>query len=51
MAGLRDAVTQPVRTTITLDPDTRMLVERMMRERGVSFTEAVNKAGPRGSGS
>jgi hypothetical protein len=33
-----------VRTTITLDPDTRMLVERAMRERGLSFKEAVNEA-------
>ena len=33
-----------VRTTVTLDPDTRMLVERAMRERGLSFKEAVNEA-------
>jgi hypothetical protein len=33
-----------VRTTITLDPDTRLLVERAMRERGLSFKEAVNEA-------
>jgi hypothetical protein len=33
-----------VRTTITLDADTHMLVERAMRERGVSFKEAVNEA-------
>lgn len=33
-----------MRTTITLDPDTRLLVERAMRERGVSFKEAVNDA-------
>jgi hypothetical protein len=33
-----------VRTTITLDPDTRLLVERSMRERGLSFKEAVNEA-------
>jgi hypothetical protein len=33
-----------VRTTVTLDPDTRMLVERAMRERGLSFKEAVNDA-------
>ena len=35
---------QRVRTTITLDPDTRLLVERAMRERGVSFKAAVNDA-------
>jgi Arc/MetJ family transcription regulator len=33
-----------VRTTVTLDPDTRALVERAMRERGLSFKEAVNEA-------
>ncbi len=33
-----------VRTTLTLDPDTRLLVERAMRERGLSFKEAVNEA-------
>jgi hypothetical protein len=31
-----------VRTTVTLDPDTRRLVERAMRERGLTFKEAVN---------
>jgi hypothetical protein len=33
-----------VRTTVTLDPDTRLLVERAMRERGLSFKQAVNEA-------
>jgi hypothetical protein len=33
-----------MRTTVTLDPDTRLLVERVMRERGLSFKEAVNAA-------
>jgi hypothetical protein len=33
-----------MRTTVTLDPDTRVLVERAMRERGLSFKEAVNEA-------
>jgi hypothetical protein len=33
-----------VRTTVTLDPDTRMLVEKAMRERGLSFKDAVNEA-------
>jgi len=33
-----------MRTTVTLDPDTRILVERAMRERGVSFKETVNAA-------
>lgn len=31
-----------MRTTITLDPDTEAIVRRRMRERGVSFKEAVN---------
>jgi hypothetical protein len=33
-----------MRTTITLDPDTRALVERSMSERGLSFKDAVNDA-------
>ena len=33
-----------MRTTVTLDPDTRLLIERAMRERGLSFKEAVNEA-------
>lgn len=33
-----------MRTTVTLDPDTRHLVERAMRERGLSFKEALNDA-------
>jgi len=37
-----------VRTTITLDPDTRRLVERLMGERGLSFKAAVNEAIRRG---
>jgi hypothetical protein len=40
----RDAMMRRVRTTITLDPDTRLLVERAMRERGLSFMDAVNAA-------
>jgi hypothetical protein len=40
-----------VRTTITLDPDTRVLVERAMRERGLSFKDAVNEAIRAGLGS
>lgn len=40
-----DAMMQTaMRTTVTLDPDTRALVERAMRERGLSFKEAVNAA-------
>jgi hypothetical protein len=33
-----------MRTTVTLDPDTRALIERAMRERGLTFKQAVNQA-------
>jgi hypothetical protein len=33
-----------MRTTITLDADVEALVRRAMRERGLSFKEAVNEA-------
>lgn len=33
-----------MRTTVTLDPDTAALVERRMRERGVTFKQAINEA-------
>jgi hypothetical protein len=33
-----------MRTTITLDPDVADLVRKVMRERGISFKEAVNEA-------
>lgn len=33
-----------MRTTVTLDPETRALVERRMRERGISFKRALNDA-------
>jgi hypothetical protein len=33
-----------VRTTVTLDPDVDLLVKRAMRERGLTFKEAVNEA-------
>jgi hypothetical protein len=33
-----------MRTTVTLDPDTRLLIERAMRDRGLSFKDAVNDA-------
>ncbi len=34
----------PVRTTVTLDPDTERLVRRLMERRGVSFKQALNDA-------
>ena len=33
-----------VRTTVTLDPDTAALIRRRMRERGISFKQALNEA-------
>ncbi|MGH3048598.1 MAG: antitoxin [Gaiellaceae bacterium] len=33
-----------MRTTVTLDPDVEALVKRLMRERGLSFKDAVNSA-------
>jgi hypothetical protein len=35
---------QAMRTTVTLDPDVEALVRRVMRERGLTFKEAVNLA-------
>jgi hypothetical protein len=37
-----------MRTTITLDPETAALVEKAMKERGVSFKQVVNEAITRG---
>lgn len=31
-----------MRTTVTLDPDTEQMVRRHMREKGMSFKEALN---------
>lgn len=39
-----------MRTTVTLDNDTRLLVERLMKERGITFKEAVNEGLRRGLG-
>ena len=33
-----------MRTTVTLDPDVELLVKRAMRDRGLTFKEAVNEA-------
>jgi len=33
-----------MRTTVTLDPDVQALLDRAMRERGITFKEAVNSA-------
>lgn len=39
-----------MRTTVTLDPDTAALVQRRMRERGISFKQAINEAIRQGLG-
>ena len=39
-----DAKMQLMRTTVTLDPDVETYIRRAMRERGLSFKEAVNDA-------
>lgn len=39
---------QRVRTTVTLDADTEQMIRRQMRERGMSFKEALNDAIRRG---
>ncbi len=33
-----------MRTTVTLDPDVERLIRDAMRERGISFKEALNEA-------
>jgi hypothetical protein len=33
-----------MRTTVTLDPDVRRILEDIMKERGVSFKQALNDA-------
>ena len=39
-----DAMMPTVRTTVTLDPDVDQIIRRRMRERGLSFKEALNDA-------
>ncbi len=39
-----------MRTTVTLDPDVAAMVQQLMRERGLTFKEAVNQAIRRGLG-
>jgi hypothetical protein len=39
---------QTVRTTVTLEPDVEALVKALMRDRGLSFKQAVNEAIRRG---
>jgi hypothetical protein len=33
-----------VRTTVSLDPDANAIVRRLMRERGLTFKQALNEA-------
>ncbi len=37
-----------MRTTVTLDPDVETLIRNAMRERGISFKEALNAAARKG---
>jgi hypothetical protein len=39
-----DATMRPMRTTVTLDPDSLAIVRRLMNDRGLTFKEAVNQA-------
>ena len=39
-----------MRTTVTLDPDTEQIVRRLMRERSMTFKEALNDAIRRSAG-
>jgi hypothetical protein len=39
-----------MRTTVTLDPDVERLIRDAMRERGISFKEALNEAARIGLG-
>jgi hypothetical protein len=32
----------PMRTTVTLDPDVESLIQQFMREKGLTFKQAVN---------
>jgi len=34
----------PMRTTVTLDPDTELMIRQTMKERDISFKEALNEA-------
>lgn len=37
-----------MRTTVTLDPDVERLIRNAMRERGISFKDALNEAARKG---
>lgn len=37
-----------MRTTVTLDPDVERLIRNAMKERGLSFKEALNEAARKG---
>lgn len=39
-----------MRTTVTLDPDTAAVIQRRMREHGITFKQALNDAVRAGSG-
>jgi hypothetical protein len=37
-----------MRTTVTLEPDAEQIIRRTMRERGITFKQAINEAIRRG---
>lgn len=39
-----DAVTRGLRTTVTLDPDVESMLRALMKERGLTFKEALDQA-------
>jgi len=39
-----DALLPPLRTTLTLDPDVASLIDTFIRDRGLTFKQAVNAA-------
>jgi len=49
-SNMRDAMIAKMRTTVTLDPDVEVFLRRLMRERRLSFKEALNQAVRLGSG-
>lgn len=48
IADSESIMMQPMRTTVTLDPETERLLREEMRRHGVSFKEALNRAVVRG---
>lgn len=49
-SNICDAMMNLVRTTVTLDPDVQASLRKLMRERRLTFKEALNQAVRLGSG-